>query len=294
VTTSALRIGLVGAGPWAQVFGAPMLAASDAVDLVGIWARRTEAADALAATHATAAVGDLDELFDACDAIAFAVPPDVQRALAVRAAEAGCHLLLDKPLGLTLDQARAVADAVRAAGVVSQVVLTNRYRPSVRAFLDDAARFEVHGARAAFVAGGSVPGGFFATPWRVEHGALLDLGPHVLDLLEAAVGPIVEVRSTGDPTRWAALTCTHESGAVSQASLSITTPIEPSVTTYELYGPAGSLVLDASDHPEDHVDAMAAIPRELAEAVASGGRHPLDADHALHLQELIDRAMATS
>lgn len=287
-----LRIGLVGAGPWAQMFHAPVLARSAAVDLVGIWARRPDQAEALAGRHDTTAVADLDALLDACEAVAFAVPPDVQSELAVRAAAAGKHLLLDKPVGLDVAQARAVADAAAEHGVVSQVVLTNRYRPSIRRFLEEAAGFEAHGARAAFVGGAALPGQHFSTPWRIERGALLDVGPHSLDLLEAALGPIVDARGTGDPVRWSAVTCTHESGAVSQAALSITTPIDPGVSRVDLYGPAGSLSLDLSAHPEDYVDAMAAIPAELAAAVRSGAGHPLDAAHGLHLQELIAAAAA--
>jgi predicted dehydrogenase len=285
-----LRIGLVGAGPWAQLFHAPMLAASPDVDLAGVWARRHDQAEMLAARHDTTAVAELDDLFDRCDAVAFAVPPDVQSDLAVKAARAGCHLLLDKPLGLDVAQAQAVADAARANGVVSQIILTNRYRPSVREFLADATGFAVHGARVAWVAGGAIPGAYFATPWRIEHGALLDLGPHVLDLLEAAVGPIIDIRSAGDPTHWTELTCIHEGGAVSQASLSITTPIDPGVSRFELYGPTGSMVLDTAQNAHDFRDAMAAIPAELAAAVASGEGHPLDANHGLHLQQLMATA----
>lgn len=285
-----LRVGLVGAGPWAQLFHAPMLAAAPEVDLVGIWARRHDQASALATAHDVTPVQELDELFGSCEAVAFAVPPDVQGARAVQAAEAGCHLLLDKPLGLNVAQARAVAEAAEAAGVVSQVVLTHRYRPSVRRFLAEAEGFVVHGARAAWIGGGSIPGAFFATPWRMEHGALLDVGPHALDLLEAVAGPILELHSAGDPTRWTELICTHQSGAISQVSLSIVTPVDPGIARIDFYGPAGSIALDTAQHAEDFGAAMQTIPAEFAAAVASGEGHALDARHGLHLQELLAAA----
>ena len=100
-----------------------------------VWARRPEAATALADRFGAEAVGSFDELLERCDAVAFAVPPDVQAALAVRAAEAGRHLLLEKPVATTLADAERLAAAVDRAGVRSQVVLTIRYRPEVRAFL---------------------------------------------------------------------------------------------------------------------------------------------------------------
>ncbi len=274
------------------MFHAPMLVASPDVEFAGIWARRHDQAAALAAKHGVPAVAEIDELFGRCDAVAFAVPPDVQSEFAVRAAHAGCHLLLDKPLGLDVGQAQAVADAAEACGIVSQLILTNRYRPSVLKFLAEAAHFAGHGARAAWIGGASLPGAYFATPWRIKHGALLDLGPHVLDLLEGALGPIVDVRSGGDPTRWIELTCVHGGGAVSQASLSITTPIEPAVARIDLFGPAGSMVLDTTRNARDFGDAMAAIPAEFAAAVAAGEGHPLDARRGLHLQQLMAAAMA--
>jgi predicted dehydrogenase len=110
-----------------------------------------------------------------------------------------------------------VADAVTETGVVSQVVPTKRYHPSTRVFLAAARTFEAAGARSCYLHGAFL-GGDFAAGWRFEHGALLDLGPHLLDLLDASVGPITGIRATGDPCRWVELTCEHENGAVSQAS----------------------------------------------------------------------------
>ena len=85
----SVRIGLVGAGPWASRFTAPMLAraAQDGLaEFAGIWARRPAAAAALAAQHGTVAVAKLDLLLAASDALVFSVPPHVQPELAARAA----------------------------------------------------------------------------------------------------------------------------------------------------------------------------------------------------------------
>src|SRR5689334_24082209 len=123
----ALSVGLVGAGPWAGMFTAPMLAAGPATRLAAVWARRAEAAGELAARYGVPAVGTPSDLFAECDAVAFAVPPDVQAAVAVEAAAAGKHLLLEKPVAFTVDAAEDVARAVDEARVVTQLVLTNRY-----------------------------------------------------------------------------------------------------------------------------------------------------------------------
>src|SRR6188472_319786 len=124
---SAPRVGLVGGGPWATMVHAPMLAASDAVELAGVWARRPEAADELAGAHGVTAFASFEALLDAVDAVAFAVPPAVQADLGVVAASAGKALLLEKPIAADLDGAQRLADACREAGVGTQVLLTWRY-----------------------------------------------------------------------------------------------------------------------------------------------------------------------
>jgi hypothetical protein len=134
-----LKVGLVGAGPWASLAHAPMLARSPAIELAGIWARRPELAAELATANATRSFEQLDALFDACEAVAFAVPPDVQAELASRAARAGKAVLLEKPLATSLTLARSLTDAVLTSGVGSLMFLTWRYSSVVREFLDSAA-----------------------------------------------------------------------------------------------------------------------------------------------------------
>jgi len=276
-------MGLVGAGPWARIAHAPMLAAGPHTRLAAVWARRFDAATALAEAYGATACATYDELLDRCEAVAYCVPPDIQAELATRAAQAGKALLLEKPVALDLVAARRLADA--AAGVVTQVVLTNRYHPAVRAFLDEAAGFGAFGARAAFV-GDAFLGGHFSTPWRLRHGALLDLGPHVLDLLDAALGPIEEIHGVGDPRTWFAMTAVHAGGAVSDAVLSGAVP-PPGRFSVELFGPAGTLALDT---PLDHAVTWPVVAEEFAAAVRSGRSGPLDIRRGVMVQELVERA----
>ncbi|MFD8075928.1 Gfo/Idh/MocA family protein [Streptomyces sp. NPDC059718] len=267
---------------------ARILAAGPETRLTAVWARRTEAAREIAATYGAATAGSPEELFDRCEAVAFAVPPAVQAELAVRAAKAGKALLLEKPLGPDLASARAVAEAVAEAGVVSQMVLTKRYQAETRAFLRRAREAEVTGARSCYLHGAFL-GGEFATGWRLEQGALLDLGPHLIDLLDAAVGPITSIRATGDPRRWVEVTCEHENGAVSQASLSGSVRLAKPRTRIELLGPGGELVYDTS--AIDHEEGWPVLRAEFAAAVRSGRAGELDARRGLRLQELIDAAV---
>ncbi|MFC4014894.1 Gfo/Idh/MocA family protein [Nonomuraea purpurea] len=278
-----VAVGLIGAGPWAERAHAPMLSKGPHTRLAGVWARRPEAAARLGAP----VFERIEELFDACEAVAFCVPPAVQAELAVRAARAGKALLLEKPLADSLEGAQRVADAVAETGVTSQMALSMRYTAASRAFLARCAEIEPIGGHAAAISGALLDGHHFATPWRLKRGALLDVGPHVIDLLDAALGPVTGVRAHGDPLGWTGLLLEHEGGAVSEASLCMVAGGERPPSIFAAYGRSGSAVLGPFED-----DPKANLVEEFARTVRQGGGHPLDAAHGLRLQRIIAQAEA--
>jgi predicted dehydrogenase len=242
----------------------------------------------LAATHGVPSFARIEELFDSCEAVAFSVPPDVQADLAVRAVRAGKAVLLEKPLAMDLEGARRLADAVDEAGVASQMVFSLRYSRTARTFLERVRGLEAFGAHGSLVSS-VLSGGPFATPWRLERGALLDVGPHVVDLLDAALGRVVGVRAHGDPLGWLGLLLEHEGGAVSEASLSLAGTGDLPPARIEVYGRQGYALLDWSEVGDDNFPTMVA---EFAATVRKGGGHPLDARHGLRIQEILASAEA--
>jgi len=285
---SPIAVALAGAGPWAAKALAPMLAAGPETRLAVVWSRRPEAARELAAAHGAEVATTFDALLERCDAVAFAVPPDVQADLAPRAARAGKALLLEKPLALTLEAAERLAGVVEETGVTTQLMLTHRFRSCTDEFLAQAAGWNAFGARLAFLSSAFLRGPY-ACAWRIEHGALHDLGPHALDLLEAAMGPIETLICRGDPRRFVALACRHEGGAVSDVALSGVTPIEPTIFRLDLYGPRGALAFDAVAASAE--EPWAEARRRFAEAFHSRQPSNPDVRRGLHLQRLIDRAL---
>ncbi|GII60131.1 dehydrogenase [Sphaerisporangium krabiense] len=277
-----VSVGLIGAGPWAEAVHAPMLAAGPHTRLAGVWARRPEAAARLGAP----VYERVEELFDVCEAVAFCVPPAVQAELGLLAAKAGKALLLEKPLAADLDAARRLADAVGEAGVASQMVLTFRYAPATKDFLRRVSGLDPFGGHAVNVSGALHE---IDSPWRRERGAILDVGPHVIDLLDAALGPVTGVRAHGDPLAWTGLLLEHETGAVSEASLSMAARGGDGVSRVAVYGHRGSATLTGDVLGPEVFPAMAA---EFAATVRAGGGHPLDARHGLRLQEIIAAAEA--
>ncbi len=291
--SAAVRVGLVGAGPWARMVHAPLLAAGPETTLTGVWSRTAAHAAALAHDQGVATYPSFDALLDDVDAVAFAVVPAAQPDLAVRAARAGKALLLEKPLGLDVAGARRIADAVAEHGVGSLMLLTYRFADVVRDFLTDVATFTPTGARACFISGAFL-GGAFAGGWRLERGALLDVGPHILDLVDAALGPVVEIQAHGDPRQWIGLLLTHESGALSEVTLSCASAIEPSRTEIEVYSRERSCFVDARSGAR--AASFARVRSEFAEVARSGAPHPCDATRGLAIQELVaaaERALAT-
>ncbi|MFG1922886.1 Gfo/Idh/MocA family protein [Cryptosporangium sp. NPDC048952] len=279
-----VRVGLVGAGPWATSFTGPLLAAGPGTTLAGVWARRPEAAAELGVPVA----GTFEELLETCDAVAFAVPPNVQASLAPQAAAAGKHLLLEKPIAFTIEDAERVAAAVDEAGVVTQLMLTNRWSPAVPAFVEKVRAAGPRVLRAEFVGSGALPGSFFATPWRQPEAALQDVGPHVFDLLEAAGGPatVVHARRAGAVT---AVTFEHESGAVSSAVLSIATPGAHGPLKCEAITDSGRIEL-ADPGAEDPMALRSRIATSFAEAIASGTSPASDVHRGVLLQKLLTAA----
>jgi predicted dehydrogenase len=290
-----LRVGLVGGGPWARTVHGPGLAAHPGTELAAVWARRPEAAADLAAQYGGRAYTDLEVLFDAVDAVAFAVPPQVQGRLALFAAAAGKHLICEKPLAGTVGEAREVVAAVRRAGVYSTMVLTMRHAPAVRDWLaemppEPAGPDTVASAR--WISGSLLGGPYATSSWRTEHGALFDLVPHVIDLLDAAVGPVCAVpwARYDEPDLWR-FGLLHSGGAQSTATLSMRVPVDPSEIEFIVFGGAGRHRL--AGRGADAATCYAALIDELVAALDGSGPPPaLDVARGLRVQELVEAVRA--
>ena len=100
-----------------------------------------------------------------------------------------------------------------SGGVGSLVVFTNRFSDGTRQFLRDAAALQPFGGRACFFSGALLGGPYSVSPWRQEHGELLDIGPHAIDIIDAALGPITGVQGHRNRHGWLGLLFEHEGGA---------------------------------------------------------------------------------
>lgn len=282
-----LRIGLVGAGPWAERVHGPGVAAHPDTELVAVWARRQEAAASVAARHGATPTTSFDDLLAAVDAVTFAVPPGVQAPLALRAVEAGRHVILEKPLATSVDEAARLVDAAERAGVTTLMMLTFRYAPEVADWLARVHRTGGwHGGAARWLSATLLDSKYESSAWRHAGGALADIGPHTFDLLDAALGEITTVLDAHFAERgrtWHVL-FGHASGATSTATMNMHTPAEPPINDFSVYGDHGYTHLDPSG---DASVRYAALLDEFVALVRAGGtEHPTDIRRGLHLQRL--------
>lgn len=90
--------------------------------------------EAFAAHFPFPTTGDLDTIIAdrSIDAVLVLTPPNTHRDIVVKAAAAGKHVLLEKPLEVSLAAAEELVDACERAGVRLGVVLQHRFRPAAR------------------------------------------------------------------------------------------------------------------------------------------------------------------
>ena len=137
------------------------------------------------------------QLVDVC------VPGNVHRDFAISALEAGKHVLCEKPLANTLDEAREMLEAARRAGTVNMVCFNYRRAPAVqlaKKLIDDGRLGEIRHWRAVYLQD-FIMDPSFPLIWRLDKevagsGALGDIGAHIVDLAHLLVGPIAEVTGT--------------------------------------------------------------------------------------------------
>jgi predicted dehydrogenase len=270
VTARRLRFGLAGTGHWARIVHAPALASAENVEFAAVWGRNHEAATALARQHGVAAFGDFDEFVAAVDAVAFSMPPDAQAEFAARAAAAGRHLLLEKPVALSLEAADALVHAVQEAGVASVVFFTARFQPDVRAWLAEVTRRGGwSGGAAVWIGSALAESSPFNTPWRREKGGLWDLAPHLVSLLWASLGPVRAVTADAGAGDLTHLVLHHEGGASSTVTVTVAAPEAADGCEAYLWGEAGrSPVPPQDDRP---ADALRLALAELAACADGAG-----------------------
>jgi 1,5-anhydro-D-fructose reductase (1,5-anhydro-D-mannitol-forming) len=205
--TDVARIGwgIVGLGRIANDEIAPAVTAAPNSALVGVVSRDAGRAAEFAARHgAAAAYDDFQALLDdpGVDAVYIATPNGMHADQVVAAARAGKHVLCDKPLATSIEDAeRAVAECSAAGVRLGVTFQTRNYEgmEEIRKLLAGGEIGSVRLAQVELAAGRNLPKGWRTDPSLAGAGAMNNMGVHAYDLLRFLFGAeVTEVTAVVD------------------------------------------------------------------------------------------------
>lgn len=189
-----MRVGIYGSGTIGSVH-ARVLAATPGVVIAGVTDSNEGRARAVAASVGARPAADLDTLLGfGLDAVVVAVPNALHADACVTALERGVHVLCEKPMATSIEDARRVLDAVERTGRVYQMGFNRRFAPAYAGMRD-----LVAGGMTVFSGAMKMnDGDMRSPPWfsdpSVSGGFIYDTGIHLLDAARWMLGPIQTVR----------------------------------------------------------------------------------------------------
>jgi len=195
-------LGIIGCGAIGNVHA--QTARRAGVRIVGAWDSIPERAALLVKEHGGQAAPSIDALLaiNGMDAMVVAVPNDRHGDCACAALKAGKHVLLEKPMAITLEQCDQIIAAESASAGRLQMGFVCRSTPTalVAKKWIDAGRFgEIYHIKASLYRRRGIPGlgGWFTTKARSGGGPLIDLGVHMIDLSLHLAGHPAVARVSG-------------------------------------------------------------------------------------------------
>ena len=187
MTASRIRCGVAGTGSLGQ-HHARIYASLPGAELAGIYEPDDVRAAEICARHACRRFATLEEMAQHCDAVSVVVPTNHHASVALPLLQKGVHLLIEKPICVTLEEAARILDAAAKADRIVQVGHIEHYNP-VMSFLEKTvtdARYITAERLAPF------------TPRGTEVGVVLDLMIHDIGIvLQLANSPVERIDSVG-------------------------------------------------------------------------------------------------
>ncbi len=198
-----LKIGIIGCGKIAQVRHIPEYLANENCRIIALYDLNQERARELAAKLGAKACSAPEELFALKpDAVSVCTANTCHASDTVKALEAGCHVLCEKPMAVSLDECEAMVKTAAASGRVLMIDQNQRLAAAhvkAKELLDAGVIGRVLTFKTVFGHGGpetwSVDSGantWFFDAKKAVMGAMADLGVHKTDLIEYLLGAKVK------------------------------------------------------------------------------------------------------
>jgi UDP-N-acetyl-2-amino-2-deoxyglucuronate dehydrogenase len=305
----AVGFGIVGCGMIAR-FHAKAIGDVRGAKLVACFNRTPAKADQFAVDQGCRAYHDLDDMLadPAVDIVTIATASGAHLEPAVAAAKAGKHVIVEKPLEITLKRCDQIIKACDKAGVRLATIFPSRFHDSSQELKRavDAGRFGRLTLGDAYVKWYRTQAYYDSGAWRGTWeldggGALMNQAIHSVDLLQWLMGPVAEIRAH-------TATLTHERIAVEDTAVAslrfangalgtieATTAAWPGhLKRIELHGSQGSAMMEEEDivkwdfAKKDRRDA--AIQRQMARSKSTGGgaADPAAIGHQAHAKQFRD------
>lgn len=195
-----MRFGIIGCGRIAPKHAESIVALPHA-ELAAVCDIMPEHAQAFADKYRAVPYTDYHEMLkrDDIDVVTIATPSGLHAEIGIAAAQAGKHVMVEKPMAMTLKTADALIEACRKAGVKLAVIHQNRFNKSIKLVREalEAGRFGklTHGQ--ATVRWNRDDHYYAQAPWRgtklQDGGVLMNQSIHNIDLLQWMFGPVESV-----------------------------------------------------------------------------------------------------
>ncbi len=183
-----IKIAIVGTGNIAKNAHMPVYMKRDDVEVIACADIDFEKAKAFAAQFdIPAAYASVEDLLASCkpDYVDVCTWPAAHAPVAIAAANAGCHVMCEKPICHNLADALALKEAVLKNGVKFMLAVPLRYGDSAvkaRALVDEGVLGDVYYGKTAYVRQRGIPGGWFSCSKYAGGGPIIDIGVHRIDL----------------------------------------------------------------------------------------------------------------
>lgn len=196
-----LRFGLIGLGMAVAPHAKSLRDLAGEIELVNAFSPSAERRAGFAKTYGFPTCGRIEDILDdaSLDAVMILTPPNTHLELVQRAAAAGKHVLLEKPLDISTSRAEALVQACEAAGVTLAIMLQHRFKPAAERL----AALLREGSLGALIRCSTDiplwrPQSYYDEPGRGTlardgGGVLLTQGIHTLDLMISLAGPVARV-----------------------------------------------------------------------------------------------------
>ena len=180
-------IGIIGAGMIANIHADAAKAVGTTV--IAVYDSANERASSFAEKHNCDVCVTVEELLKRTDVegVVVAVPNDMHAPLAIQSLQASKHVLLEKPMAMSLAQCDEIIKARDASGKVLQMGFVCRYSPAAmkaKEIIESGNIGEIHHVQATLLRQRGIPGigGWFTTKERSGGGCLIDIGVHLIDV----------------------------------------------------------------------------------------------------------------